>query len=332
MVDINENSSETGNPELTAEGDSATEVIQEAPETVAKDGQPSEKKAEKSVKAKAAPSPVNGFLDKVKAMINPEAASAVSVKPKKSAKAKPANTKKAGNEGEQVSSIDIQTKEDLDTDAEDNQNSEYKGEPLMTVITRNSFYRDSYRNLVRVAIAEAVVISLLIIAIISYMGVSKSEDRYFATTADGRIMKMIPLNRANKTTSALMSWVARSATEIMTFGFHDYQTRLQKSSRYFTRRGWEGFTKALQHSKIIEAVEASSQVVTCKPRSAPILVEEGVFNGRYRWVVDLPLKVNYQSSKKSRSDNLNVRMVIDRVTSLENPDGVGIEQWIAKAN
>jgi len=201
--------------------------------------------------------------------------------------------------------------------------------PLMTVIVRNEFYRDGFRNMLRIAIAESIIIVALILTFIVYINAAKPQDHYFATTADGRIMQLVPLNLPNMGTSALMSWAAQSATEVMTFGFHDYQRRMQQSSRHFTRHGWENFTNALQKSRIIESIESTRQVVTAQPSGAPILIQEGVFNGKYRWVVDLPLTVTYQAGTANRTDNLMVRLVIDRVPSLENPNGVGIEQWIA---
>lgn len=207
--------------------------------------------------------------------------------------------------------------------------AEVAASPLMTVVVRNEFYRDGFRNLMRIAIAEAIIIVVLLASFISYMNTFRSQDHYFATTADGRIMQLLPLDRPNMNTSALMSWAAQAGTEVMTFGFHDYQRRLQYSSRHFTRHGWETFAAALQKSRIIESVEASQQVVSATPRSAPILVREVVFNGKYRWVVNLPLAVKYQSGTSARTDNLMIQMVIDRVPSLENPSGVGIEQWIA---
>jgi len=203
------------------------------------------------------------------------------------------------------------------------------GGPLMAVVVRNQFYRDGFRTLLRIAIAEAVVIVLLILSFIAYMNAARPQNYYFATTADGRILQLVPLNLPNMGTASLMSWSAQAAAEVMTFGFHDYQRRMQQASRHFTRRGWETFTDALQKSRIIESVEAGKQVVTAQPRSAPVLVQEGVFNGKYRWVVDLPLTVNYQASGAARTDNLTLRLVIDRVPSLENPNGIGIEQWIA---
>lgn len=203
--------------------------------------------------------------------------------------------------------------------------------PLVSIVTRNEFYRDGFRNMIRIALLEAIIIIGLIVAIIFYMGTARPQDRYFATTADGRIMQLVPLDKENMSTSALMSWVANAVTETMTFGFHDYQRSLQRSSRHFTRRGWESFAGALQKAKIIESVTTNQQVVTAEPRSAPILKQQGVINGKYRWLITLPIKVTYNSGTQSRTDNLNVALVVERVPSLENPIGVGIEQWVAVA-
>lgn len=204
------------------------------------------------------------------------------------------------------------------------------GGPLMTVVVRNEFYRDGFRNMMKIAAAEAAIIVLLLLTLVSYMNQSKAQDHFFATTADGRIMQLVPLEKANMGTAALLSWASQAGTEVMTFGFHDYQRRLQYSSRHFTRHGWETFANALQKSRLIESVEASQQVVSAAPRSAPTLMQEGIFGGKYRWVIELPLTVRYQSGTSTRIENLNVRMVIDRVPSLENPNGVGIEQWVAQ--
>ena len=210
------------------------------------------------------------------------------------------------------------------------QANETTGGPLMTVVVRNEFYRDGFRNMVALVGAEALIIIILLITLIHYIDNSKAQDHYFATTADGRILQLVSLENANMSTSALLSWATQAGTEVMTFGFHDYQRRLQNSSRFFTRHGWETFAAALQKSRIIESIEAQQQVVSAQPLRAPLLIPEQPFNGKYRWVVELPLTVKYQSASGIRTDNLTVTMVIDRVPSLENPNGVGIEQWIAK--
>ncbi len=200
---------------------------------------------------------------------------------------------------------------------------------LGAVVIRNQFYKDGYRALLKLALLQGAIIVFLIMAIFFVIHKNQPENRYFATTEDGRLVPMVPLNQANLSAPALMSWAAQAATEVMTFGFNDYRRRLQESSRNFTRRGWESFTLALERARIIEMVEANQQVVTAAPRGAPILQSEGLVNGRYQWTVQIPMIVTYQSGSKTRSDQLLVTIVVVRTPRLESPNGVGIEQWIA---
>lgn len=202
--------------------------------------------------------------------------------------------------------------------------------PLEAVVTRNLYYRDGYRNLIRIAIIQGMAIVALIVALALTIAVSRPQDRFFATTSDGRLIRMVPLNQANMNDAALVSWAARAATDVMTFGFHDYQKRLQESSSYFTRRGWQSFTEALERSRIMEGVTQAQRVVTAAPRSAPVIRQQGEVNGIYRWIVELPLVVTYQSGSAQQSDTINVQLVIVRVSTLDSPSGVGIQQWIAR--
>ncbi len=200
---------------------------------------------------------------------------------------------------------------------------------LGTVVIRNEFYRDGYRSLLRLTLVMGLVIIGLIGAMYVVIQTHQPENRYFATTEDGRLIPMEPLSEPNLSTPALMSWVAQASTEVMTFGFNDYRRRLQEASRNFTRLGWERFTQALTEARIIERVEANQQLVTAAPQGAPILKSEGLVAGRYQWEIELPLVLTYQSGARTEHDSLLVNIVVVRIPRLENPNGVGIERWIA---
>jgi len=201
---------------------------------------------------------------------------------------------------------------------------------LESVVTRNIYYRDGYRNIMNIAILEALAIVALIIALIVTISVSRPQDRFFATTSDGRLIRMIALNEPNMNEAALISWAARASSDVMTFGFHDYQKRLQEASAYFTRRGWQSFTEAIDRSRVMEGVQQAQRVVTAAPKSAPVIEQQGLVDGIYRWVVQMPLIVTYQSGTATQSETVNVTLVIVRVSTLDSPSGVGIQQWIAR--
>ncbi len=209
-----------------------------------------------------------------------------------------------------------------------------KGEAMDTsglgrVVVRNEFYRDGYRLALRVAVIQCIVIFGLIGAMFFIIYVHQPENRYFATTEDGRLIPMVPLTQPNLSTPALLSWVAQAASETMSFSFSNYRRNLQESSRHFTRTGWESFSTALQQARIIESIEANTQEVSAVPRGAPILKSEGIVAGQYQWVVQLPMLLTYQSGSKVRSDNWLITIVVVRVPRLESPNGVGIAQWVA---
>jgi intracellular multiplication protein IcmL len=201
---------------------------------------------------------------------------------------------------------------------------------LTTVVTRNEFYRDGYRRLQKIALAEAVAILGLIIVLAVNVSTMKPKDRFFATTSDGRLLQMVPLDQPDLPTGKLVSWSAAAASEIMTFGFNDYRKRLQESSRFFTRQGWESFNDALQKSNLLQMMNQNQQVLTAVPREAPVVVQEGVVRGVYRWYVQMPLNVTYQVGNTQENRPQRITLAIVRVSTLETPDGVAIDQWVAE--
>lgn len=200
---------------------------------------------------------------------------------------------------------------------------------LNAVVTRNAFYQDGYRALIRIVAIEAVAIVGLIIAFILFIAFTEPKNNYFATTEDGRLVPLVPLASANLSHPALISWSSQAVTDVMTFGFHDFRRRLQESSRYFTRGGWGSFTEALNNSGLIDSVKNNRQVLTAVPISAPIIRSEGVLDGRYQWEIEVPLRINVQFGQTSRVISQTIRLTIVRVSRLENPSGIGIEQWVA---
>ncbi len=200
---------------------------------------------------------------------------------------------------------------------------------LGRVVVRNEFYRDGYRLALRIAIVQAIAIFGLIGAMYFVIHVHQPENRYFATTEDGRLIPMVPLNQPNLSTPALLSWAAQATSETMSFSFSNYRRNLQESSRHFTRAGWQSFSTALQQARIIESVESLTQEVSAIPAGAPVLQSEGIVSGQYQWVVQVPILLTFTSGSKKRNESWVVTLVIVRVPRLESPNGVGIAQWIA---
>lgn len=202
---------------------------------------------------------------------------------------------------------------------------------VQTILSRNEFYRDRYRWMLFALVAQSV--ALIIACYSAYFFASRQpEPRYFATRADGGLIRLIPLNEPMLTQSAILTWAGKAATDAFTFDFVNFRQQLQEAAQAFTPEGWKSFLKALEDSRNLEAVRVKKLVVNAALQGAPVILTEGVVNGVYSWRIEMPIVVAYRSANSTQRQNLLVNMTVSRVPTLEFPEGVGITQFVARPN
>lgn len=198
-----------------------------------------------------------------------------------------------------------------------------------TILTRNAFYRDGYRALLRICLILGAVIAVLIGALVSMILTQRTEHVFFATTSDGRIINIVPLDKAYINQGDLVAWASDTVKRTMTFGYNDYRMRLQDVASNFTSTGWESFMKALKEAHILEAVDARKLVVDISVDAAPEILGEGNNKGVYTWVMQLPVTIKLIGENAPSDMQWMLRLTVVRVSTLQHPQGVGIEQWVA---
>ena len=200
---------------------------------------------------------------------------------------------------------------------------------ISTVLSRNVFYRDGYRLLMRISMIQGIIIVLLVAALVTMVVSMDTRYIYFATTADGRIINIVPLNEPYRSRGDVVAWAAGKAQEVMRFGYNDYRQRLQAASVNFTSSGWESFTKAMTEARILEAIEARKLTVSMQIEAAPEVDRAGVVDGVYTWELHFPVTIKFDGVESPSSMSANLVLKVVRVSTLQNPEGISIEQWIA---
>ena len=198
---------------------------------------------------------------------------------------------------------------------------------LELVRLRNEFYRDNYRRIVGVLLFTIIIIIILAGALI-YLVTNPPPPRYFATDAQGRIIRLVPLDQPNLSPAALLQWANLAAVAAYTYDFVNYRQNLQAASNFFTPDGWTAFIQALNESNNLNAVIAKKLVVTAVATGAPTILQQGILDGRYAWRVNLPMLVTYQSASQFTQQNVVVTMLITRVSALNSASGIGIAQFV----
>jgi intracellular multiplication protein IcmL len=202
---------------------------------------------------------------------------------------------------------------------------------VATVLNRNAFYRDGYRLLLRISLIQLVVILLLIASMAGLVLTTQTKQIFFATTSDGRIIPIVPLTEPFRTQADVVTWAAATAQNVMRFDYADFRARLQQIAGDFTPGGWDSFNKALKDSNILEAVQARKLVLTLAVNAAPEITSVGVRNGVYTWDLRFPIAIKFDGAEPPQPINATLFLRIVRVSTLQNPDGISIEQWVTVA-
>lgn len=200
---------------------------------------------------------------------------------------------------------------------------------LTVVALRNKFYKDSQRKVI-LALLIAILVNVVLASLVVYMITHPPAPKYFATSINGRITPLFPLDEPNQSDSAVLQWANQAAIAAFTYNFVNYRDELQASSGFFTAEGWDQFLGALEQSNNLDAVKAKKLVVSAVATRAPIILQKGVLNGRYSWRVQMPILVTYQSASEFTQQNNVVTMLITRVSTLNSPRGIGISQFVVE--
>ena len=140
------------------------------------------------------------------------------------------------------------------------------------------------------------------------------------------------LNKPYRSNAEVIAWAAGTAQKVMRFGYFDYRTRLQDVASDFTDSGWTSFNKALKEANIIEAIEQRKLVVTLDIGAAPEIKNALVHNGVYTWQLEFPITIKFGGSAPPAPISTNLILQVVRVSTLQNPDGLSIEQWVTVSN
>lgn len=198
---------------------------------------------------------------------------------------------------------------------------------IVTIGLRNEFYRDNYRRIL-FALSLSIIINVVLGIVIVVKVLHPPSPVYFATSTNGRITPLYPLDKPNQSDSAILQWANQAAISAYSYDFVNYRAQLQAAAGFFTSSGWRQFVDQLKASNNLAAVEAKKLVVSAVATAAPVIIEKGLYSGSYSWRIQMPLLVTFQSASEFTQANYVVTMLITRISTLNSAKGIGIAQFV----
>lgn len=194
---------------------------------------------------------------------------------------------------------------------------------------RDDYYRDGFR-MVLLSLGMIVAVIGFLIMLSLYFFLHQVLPISFPVYEDFRVQPDVPVDRPYLHLPDLLQWVSHTMPALFALDFLNYNVELKNATQYFTTNGWAKYLALtntyLGHDEILK----NKVFVQATPSGAPVVLNQGVVEGKYGWWVQIPLDVRYSGIE---GDNRTVKLIIQtlvvRVPTLNNLDGVAIDNMIA---
>lgn len=204
-------------------------------------------------------------------------------------------------------------------------------EELPVVELKDDFYRDSFGKLVAIIACLLVIIALLT-ALSLYLLLSEPPPIEFALEKDWRVQKDVPLNQPYLSNPDLLQWVSNALQKIFTLDFLNYNDQLQSYKEYFTAAGYQVFLNQLKNYVNYNNVQSYKLFINGTAAGAPFILNQGLYSGRFGWWVQMPVSIRQATWNRSSAQTLTLQVLVVRVSTMDNLNGVAIENVIVAQN
>lgn len=177
-------------------------------------------------------------------------------------------------------------------------------------------------NMIVLALAGVTSISVLVS---TFMFLNQPAPSYFATDSEGRITPLIPVSEPMLTDNQVTNFAVDAVTRSMTFTFNSWRDDFSEAREFFQKPdGWDEFVQAVEASQVIEYVTNRRMNATAVANGAVILSEGLDAQGRYTWIIQIPLVITYESSTERSRDPILAEVSVSRLPTWETSRGVGV--------
>ena len=138
-----------------------------------------------------------------------------------------------------------------------------------------------------------------------------AED--IGSTAPGEIT--LPLDQPNRSYLDMENWISVVISEALTFDAETYGEKLSSMrEQYFQPDAYAEYKLSLENAGVPGVLRNRDMRTSIFLEERPALVNEGVINGKYRWLYEVPVTISYlprlQKSYRAGQAPQNVRVRI----------------------
>lgn len=137
-------------------------------------------------------------------------------------------------------------------------------------------------------------------------------------------------NVENPTAVQALVFANEAAVSAYSYNFANYRQNLQDASHYFTLEGWQNFQDALASSGNLKAVIKKKLVVSAVATGSPVILDQGIIDGKYTWTIQMPMLITYQSASQAARQHVIVKLIVVKTPQNMGARGLAVDSFVAQ--
>jgi hypothetical protein len=129
-------------------------------------------------------------------------------------------------------------------------------------------------------------------------------NKKFLSLAFTILAMLSQLSHARPEQAQMAVWVNEAIVATYSFSYKNYLQDQRQIAKYFTADAWIAYTKALNDSKLPEAVQTNLYYVSAVATEPPVITNVDATH----WNAAMPLLVVYQNAQYKQRQNLKVTL------------------------
>lgn len=192
----------------------------------------------------------------------------------------------------------------------------------------NSFYRNYYHQVI-IGLMILIVLMLIAVGVMLYQMFHRPLPAFSAMQPNNQEMQLKSFDEPNLLPDTLIRWATKGAIAAYTFDFYNYNAQIEQAKPYFTDGGWRDYRQSV--NSIVDTIVENQLFISGVVSGTPVISNQGPLPGKgYTWRIQIPFLVTYQSANTTSRRNFFVTLIIVRVPTTINPQGIGIDQFIMR--
>jgi hypothetical protein len=174
----------------------------------------------------------------------------------------------------------------------------------------------------------SLLASAALVAVNSYQFTHQSRPQYAVTAASGKVDSIQPYSSAMLTPPQLLEWAQRAIVASNTYDFRRLPAQLEQLEQYYSADGYDAFKADLLKSGKLKNVIDNRISVQAVATAPPTIVNQAQLNGRWVFLIQMPIMVQYVSDPTSITRYLDVTIRVQREDdTLLYPKGISVVNY-----